>query len=213
MKGAWKLRIERVVNIPLTLSGRAVFMIQNVLAASLAVFLHGVKLDDIRAGLSSFVPGPAQTPGRLNLFDVNGFQVLVDYAHNPAGYEAMHRVLERMDNPRKIGVIGGPGDRRDEDLRKLGYLAAGMFDAAIVKEDDDRRGRGPGEAADLIIAGIEERNPDFPYERTLNEATAVEQALHGAKSGDIVVIFPADVQATIEAISHFKEKSDPVRLG
>ncbi|MBW4699157.1 MAG: cyanophycin synthetase [Aphanocapsa lilacina HA4352-LM1] len=212
LKGAWKLRVERVVNIPLTLSGRAVFMIQNVLAATLAAFLHGIKIDDIRAALSSFVPSPAQTPGRLNVFDVNGFEVIVDYAHNPAGYEAIQRVLERMDNPRKIGVIGGPGDRRDEDLRKLGYLAAGMFDAAIVKEDDDRRGRAPDEAAALISEGIEQRNPEFPFQTILDEAEAVEHALRNAAAGDLVVIFPADVQRTIQIISRVKEESDPVRL-
>ncbi|BAC92267.1 cyanophycin synthetase [Gloeobacter violaceus] len=212
LKGAWKLRVERVVNIPLTLSGRAVFMIQNVLAATLAAFLHGIKIDDIRAGLGSFVPSPAQTPGRLNVFDVNGFEVIVDYAHNPAGYEAIQQVLERMDNPRKIGVIGGPGDRRDEDLRKLGYLAAGMFDAAIVKEDDDRRGRAPDEAASLIVEGIKQRNPEFPFQTILDEAEAVEHALRNAACSDLVVIFPADVQRTIQIISRVKEESDPVRL-
>lgn len=211
-KGAWTLRVERVHNVPLTLSGRAVFMIQNVLAATLATFLHGVKIDDIRAGLGSFVPSPAQTPGRLNLFDVNGFEVLVDYAHNPAGFEAMHRFLERVDNHRKIGVFGGPGDRRDEDLRKLGILGAAMFDLAIVKEDDDLRGRPPGEAADLIIDGIRERNPDLPIQRVLLESEAVDLALHKAESGDMVVIFPADVEGTIDRIKRFKEEVEPVRL-
>lgn len=212
IKGGWTLRIERVVNIPLTLSGRAVFMIQNVLAATLAAFLHGVKIDDIRAGLGSFVPSPAQTPGRLNLFDVGDFEVLVDYAHNPAGFEAMHLFLDRVENRRKIGVFGGPGDRRDEDLLKLGYLGARMFDSAIVKEDDDLRGRPPGEAADLIINGLKSHDPSFLYERILLETEAVEHALTNAGRGDLVVIFPADVQVTIQTISRFKEAYDPVRL-
>lgn len=212
LKGAWKLRIERVVNIPVTLSGRAVFMIQNALAATLATFLHGVKIDDIRAGLGSFVPSAAQTPGRLNLFTVGNYEVMVDYAHNPAGYEAIQRVLERMDHPRKIGVIGGAGDRRDNDLRKLGFLAAGMFDAVVVKEDDDRRGRASGETADLIIEGIEQANPDLPYQRILAETEAIETTLGKAAPGELIVIFPADVQRTIEIISRFKEASEPVRL-
>ncbi|NJO86273.1 MAG: hypothetical protein HC818_06800, partial [Synechococcaceae cyanobacterium RM1_1_27] len=150
LKRGWKLRIEKVTNIPLTLSGKASFMIQNALAATLATFLHGVSIDDIRVALGTFTSSVAQTPGRLNLFEVGSFQVLVDYAHNAAGYEAILTTLERWDCREKIGVIGGPGDRRDQDLRELGILGARMFDRAIVKEDDDRRGRESGEVAQII---------------------------------------------------------------
>jgi len=211
-KGAWTLRVEKVRNVPLTMEGRAAFMVANALAATLACFLHGVKIDDIRAALASFVPSVAQTPGRLNLFETAGFQVLVDYAHNPAGFEAIQRYLERLDHRRKIGVFGGPGDRRDEDLRKLGHLGAGMFTLAIVKEDDDLRGRPPGDAADLIIAGIKERDPDYPFQRVLDEAEAIDLALRKAAPGDLVVIFPADVQRAIDLIKRFKEEVEPVRL-
>jgi len=38
LKGKWKVRIEKATNIPLTYGGRAEFMIQNVLAATLACF-------------------------------------------------------------------------------------------------------------------------------------------------------------------------------
>ena len=36
LKGKWKVRIEKVINIPLTYGGRAEFMIQNVLAVNAA---------------------------------------------------------------------------------------------------------------------------------------------------------------------------------
>jgi cyanophycin synthetase len=210
LKGSWTLRVEKVMSVPLTFSGRAVFMIQNVLAATVATFLHGIKIDDIRAGLGSFVPSASQTPGRLNRFEVKGFEVLVDYAHNPAGFEAMHRLLERMESHRKIGVFSGPGDRRNDDLRKLGFLGAGMFDMTYVKEDDDLRGRAPGEAAGLIIEGLKQRTPDYPYQVILNESEAIAEALKKAEAGDLVVIFPADVEATIEQIKRFNEDNQPL---
>lgn len=209
LKRGWKLRIEDVTKIPLTLSGKASFMIQNVLAATLAAFLHGVSIDDIRMALGTFTSSVAQTPGRLNLFDVGGYQVLVDYAHNPAGYEAIQSTLERWDCQRKIGVIGGPGDRRNSDLRELGVLAARMFDRAIVKEDDDRRGREPGEVAALIRQGWEQEKAGDRLQEILDEATAIETALEKAEPGDLVVIFPADVQRTIQIITRFQDKLNP----
>ncbi|MDZ7848156.1 MAG: cyanophycin synthetase [Owenweeksia sp.] len=60
-KGGWKIRVEKVINIPLTFSGRAVFMIQNVLPAVLAAFLRHVPLEDIRLALQTFNPSPVQT--------------------------------------------------------------------------------------------------------------------------------------------------------
>ncbi len=85
LKGKWKVRIEKVANIPLTYGGRAEFMIQNVLAGTLACFVHGVSIEDIRVGLTTFNAGTAQTPGRLNFIEVGHATVLMDYAHNPAG--------------------------------------------------------------------------------------------------------------------------------
>ena len=87
LKGKWKVRIEKALNIPLTYGGRAEFMIQNVLAATLACFVHGISLEDLRVGLTTFNAGTAQTPGRLNFIEIGDVTVLMDYAHNPAGLD------------------------------------------------------------------------------------------------------------------------------
>ena len=208
LKRGWTLRVEKVTNIPLTLMGKATFMIQNALAATLAAFLHGVSIDDMRVALGTFTSSVAQTPGRLNLFDVGSFQVLVDYAHNAAGYEAIQATLKTWECRRKIGVIGGPGDRRDQDLRELGVLSAQMFDEAIIKEDDDRRGRDPGVVADLIRQGWEEQQGG-PVQIILNEVTAIETALDHAQPGDLIVIFPAEVRRTIEIVYRYQDKLNP----
>ncbi len=208
LKRGWKLRIEKVTNIPLTLSGRASFMIQNALAATLATFLHGVSIDDIRVALGTFTSSVAQTPGRLNLFDVGGYQVLVDYAHNAAGYEAIQSTLERWECRCKIGVIGGPGDRRNQDLKELGILAARMFDVAVIKEDDDLRGRDQGEVADIVTDGWKSEGGG-ELRRILDEAEAIEETLERAEAGDLVVIFPADVQRTIRIITRFQDRLNP----
>lgn len=143
LKGDWLLRIEQAEKVPLTMAGLAPFQIANALAASLAAFAQGVSIEHIRQALHTFQSGAQQTPGRMNLFNLGRFHALVDYAHNPASYEALGGFVKNWPG-RRIGVVGGPGDRRDEDFITLGKLAGQMFDEIIVKEDDDTRGRPRG---------------------------------------------------------------------
>lgn len=124
LKGDWTHRIERAENIPLTMGGRAPFMIANALAATLAAFVQNVSIEQIRAGLNSFRASVSQTPGRMNLFNLGNFHALVDYAHNPASYQALGAFVRNWTSGDRIGVVGGPGDRRDEDFVTLGKLAA-----------------------------------------------------------------------------------------
>ncbi|QIZ69950.1 cyanophycin synthetase [Oxynema aestuarii] len=198
-EGDWTTRIEEAVNVPLTMGARAPFMIANALAASLAAFAHGVEVEQIRAGLGTFQASVSQTPGRMNLFNLGSYHALVDYAHNPASYEALAGFVRNWPGER-IGVVGGPGDRRDEDFVTLGRLSAEMFDRIIVKEDDDTRGRPRGDAADLIVRGIESANREARFESILNESEAIEIALDEASSGSLVVILPESVSRAIRAI-------------
>ncbi len=202
LKGDWTLRIEQAVNAPITLGGRAPFMIANALSACLAAFAQGVKIEDIRAALLSFRPSVDQTPGRMNLMNLGSFHALVDYAHNPASYEALNGFVQSWTGER-IGVVGGPGDRRDEDFVTLGELSAKMFDRVIVKEDDDTRGRPRGDAARLISQGIQQSSHICKSESILDETTAIQTALSSASRGSLVVILPESVSRAIELIQEY----------
>ena len=199
----WVHRIEKVERVPVTLGGRAPFMIANALAASLAAFVQGVNVEHIRAALRSFKASVEQTPGRMNLFNLGRYHALVDYAHNPAGYAAVGSFVKNWPG-HAIGVVGGPGDRRDEDLMELGKLSATFFDRIIVKEDDDTRGRPWGDAAEFIVQGIEQvntaTNAVVPHSIMLNEAEAIEWALDNAPDNALVAIFPDDVSRAIALI-------------
>jgi cyanophycin synthetase len=135
----------------------------------------------------------------MNLFDLGSFHALVDYAHNPASYEALAGFVKNWPG-RRLGVVGGPGDRRDEDFDLLGRLSADMFDEIIVKEDDDTRGRPRGEAADLILDGIEAAATDCRYESILEETRAINIALDEAPEGSLVVILPESVSRALQLI-------------
>lgn len=201
----WTLRLEEAVNVPITMAGMAPFMIANALAACGAAFAGGVDVELIRQGLRSFVPSENQTPGRMNLFNLGRNHALVDYAHNPAGYEAVGGFVRNWQGDR-LGVVGGPGDRRDEDLILLGSLSAQMFNYIIVKEDYDRRGRELGEVAELIIKGIIAENPEAKYETILDETVAINTGLDIVKEGGLVVVFPEKVASAIAVIKQREPK-------
>jgi len=212
LKGKWKVRIEKVINIPLTYGGRAAFMIQNVLAAALAAYVQNISIEDIRVGLTTFVPSVAQTPGRLNLIEMGDFTVLIDFAHNPAGMEALQRFVAKFPNETKTGVIGGTGDRRDDDLLLYGRIAAQMFTDIIIREDDDLRGRPLGETTRLVLEGVREVNPDVPIREFRDAPEAINYALNHARKGELLVILADNVSRSIELVNKFREQRTPVKV-
>jgi cyanophycin synthetase len=178
--------------VPATIEGRAYHNIQNAMFAAAIAHGLGVGVENIRQGLRTFSMDFFQTPGRLNFYNEHPFRVLLDYAHNAPSMEAVARtVLELAVHGRRIGVIASPGDRRDEDAMALAAAAAPAFDYIILREDDDLRGRRPGEVGELLRRGL--LHAGFPAERicpqVYGEADSVVKALEMARAGDLVVIF------------------------
>lgn len=187
-RGRLRIPIASVREVPLMMGGAARFQQQNVLAAIATAYVQGVRYDTIRAGLLSFFPSPSMTPGRLNLLRVGNARVLVDYAHNPAAVAGLVEMVTEIPARRRIGVVASPGDRRDEDIRGLGRLCAGL-DRVIVKEDRDLRGRAAGHVAQLIIHGLREGGMHGDaIETVLDEMEALERALAELGEGDLVLV-------------------------
>ena len=105
-----------VRHIPATFEGRARVNIKNALAAVGAAWGSNIALDSIRNGLRTFTTSFFQAPGRLNLLEVGGYRVIVDYCHNVAGLEELAEFVKRMLPHRTVGMIAMPGDRRNEDV-------------------------------------------------------------------------------------------------
>jgi cyanophycin synthetase len=207
-KGTWKIRVDKVLNIPLTISGKAVFMIQNILPAVLAGFVQGFKLEDMRLALETFIPSPTQTPGRMNIFQFKNFDVMVDYAHNPAGFQALARFHDKLDSKPKVGIIAGVGDRRDEDIIQLGSVAAQMFDEIIIRQDKNLRGRSEQEIIDLMMRGIREENDKKKVTVIPKESQAIEYAIKNAKKGSFITICSDVIPDALEQIMKYKEEED-----
>lgn len=205
-KGEWKLRVTKAMNIPLTMGGRATFMIQNILPAVIAAFVNGIKIEDIKVGLESFIPSPSQTPGRLNLFEFKDFTLLLDYAHNAAGLKALHQLVDRMEGTPKVGIIAGLGDRRKEDNNEIGNVAAKMFDEIIIRQDKNLRGKTDVEIISLLQEGIEQVTPKKPFKIIPSESEAITYAIKNAKKGSLLVICSDVVPEALELVMKFKEE-------
>jgi cyanophycin synthetase len=210
MKGTWKIRIEKVTEIPLTFGGKAIHNIMNVLPAILACYLFkNIKVEDIRNGLHSFIPSASQTPGRLNLFDFKNFKFLVDFAHNPAGLTLLADFVNRLDSTYKMAIITGTGDRRDEDIRDLGRISGKNFDEIIIRQDVDLRGRTGEEITNLLIEGINEtKEKEIPLTIIPDEKEAILYAYKNAKPGSIVTVMCDSVSGTIEFVKSLKEDEE-----
>lgn len=205
-KGEWKIRIERVKNIPITMEGKAKFMIANVLAASLAAYVYGFEIPNIALALTTFIPSAQLTPGRLNIFNFKNFKVMIDFAHNPSGYEAIEDFLKSVEANKKIGIISGVGDRRDNDIREIGKIAGRMFDHIIIRNEKHLRGRPEEEINGLIIEGIQDANRDISYECIPKEIDALKHAMSLAEEGTFITALSDVINNAIELVQEYQNK-------
>jgi cyanophycin synthetase len=190
--------------------------VANALAAAAAAWSMGAHIHDIRQGLRTFSTSFFQAPGRLNLVEVAGMRVVIDYCHNVDGMRQLADFVNRMmvepqtragvlgasaappRTGRAIGVIGIPGDRRDQDQREYGALAATAFDELVIREDRNLRGRQPGESAANVAAGVRAARGEgggaraVRVDKILDEALAVRAALRRSAPGDLVVVCADD---------------------
>jgi len=192
--------------IPATIEGAAIHNVQNAMFATAIAHAMGISLENIRQGLRTFTTDFYQTPGRMNFYNEHSFRVLLDYAHNPHGMAAMVRTVRELKvTGRRIGVVAAAGDRRDEDILELARTAAPAFDFIILREDENRRGRGRWETGELLRQGL--LAAGYPAERlspeVYEEEDAVQRALEAAQPGDLLVIFGDDLERDWQQIVNF----------
>jgi cyanophycin synthetase len=192
--------------IPATLEGRATHNVQNAMFAAAMAFSLGMKLDAIRQGLRTFDSTFFQAPGRMNVFSEHPFKVLLDYGHNAHAVAAVADVAQRLDvTGRRIVVVAGPGDRRDEDLIAIARAVAGRFDHYICRRDDGLRDRAADEvpriqAQALRAAGVaEEAISIIP-----DEQAAISAALEMGQPGDLILIFADQLTRSWKQITKFR---------
>jgi len=212
LKGNWKIRVEKVTNIPLTFSGMAEFNIANVLAATLAAYVQEFKTEDIRLALQTFTPSPALTPGRMNMFHFHDYSVMIDYAHNTHGFNALGKFLASVNASVKVGIIAGVGDRRDEDIISLGEASAKMFDEIIIRQDKHLRGRTDQAIIDLMTQGIHNIDANKKITVIRKESEAIDFALKNAVKDSFIVITSDVIPDALEQVKSYKAREDGAKV-
>ena len=204
--GETVIRILGVNRVPITYGGKAEFMVANVLPAIAAGIVSGFTIEAIRNGLTSFIPSPEMTPGRMNLFEFTHCQLMLDYAHNASGFDAIQKYMTNVEASSKICIIGATGDRRDNDIHNLGKYAASIFDEIIIRHDKDGRGRSNEEMTQLIMEGIHSTNKNPRVEVISDEASAIEFAVTNAPQEAFIFVCADHVKHSIELVRKLQEK-------
>lgn len=205
--GKDEIPLASIDEIPLTFGGIIECNIENCLAAAASLYGLGLSSDSIREGLMTFYPDILSNPGRFNIFDMGNFKVMLDYSHNPAGYKQITRFIEKIDAKRFVGVIGMPGDRTDSSIYEAGEICGRYFTKIYIKEDNDLRGRAPGEVAgifyDAVIRnGAKKENVEIIY----SETKALEKAMLDAEPGDFIVMLYEEFDGAVEVVNRIKEE-------
>ncbi|HEX4240844.1 MAG TPA: cyanophycin synthetase [Steroidobacteraceae bacterium] len=192
--------------IPATLEGRATHNVQNAMFAAAMGFSLGIKLDAIRQGLRTFDSTFFQAPGRMNVFTEHPFKVLFDYGHNAHAVGMMADLAQRLDvTGRRIVVLAGPGDRRDEDLIAISKAVAGRFDHYICRRDDNLRNRASDEVPKIQAAALREAGvPADAISVIPEEQEAIDAALRMGEAGDLLLIFADALVRSWKQITKFK---------
>ena len=203
-------KICPIEEIPITLNGAARHNVTNALAASALCWLLGVSVDGIRDGLTTF-DGNRDNPGRGNLRQIGGVSIMVDFAHNPHGLNAVVDTLLQLPAKRRLVMLGHAGDRSDEDIEHLTRVAHRLNpDVVVIFElEEYLRGRSHGEIPGIITRTLVSH--DFPVESILQATDPVDgtnQALAWAEEGDFLLLLALGERGKVfEALDEFEASS------
>jgi len=204
--GREEIKLLHTWDIPATLNGAISYNVKNSLSAIAGAYGLGVELEYIASALKKFRSDNTTNPGRFNIYEVQGFKVVIDYGHNIDGYKEAITSLKNMKHNRLIGVIGVPGDRTETSTVRIGQMCGEHFHHIVIKEDKDGRGTEPGVIAKHLmngcfIGGIDKNNVIVE----LNEEEALRKAMLMAQPEDIIIVFYEDYNGVINTINEVRQ--------
>ncbi len=201
-KGKQIFRIP-LAHVPLTRQGQIGFQTENVMAAVGAAWAVNVPWDAIAQGLASFISDVQGVPGRFNVFDYKGATLIADYGHNPDAIQALVQAVDNMPAKKRLVVISGAGDRRDQDIRDQTEILGAAFDDVLLFQDACQRGRADGEVLKLLREGLQGAKRTSHVQDIQGEFNAIDQALSRLSEGDLCLILIDQVE---EALAYISEK-------
>ncbi|MBN9658070.1 MAG: UDP-N-acetylmuramyl tripeptide synthase [Acidobacteria bacterium] len=185
-EGAQERPILRVERVPLTFGGRVSFQIENLLAAVGAAYALGIPAESIERQAEDFTPDLEHNPARYNVLEIRGTTVVMDFGHNPDALSAAIRSLDQFAQTHRTAVFSSAGDRRDEDIVRMGELLGSAFDRVILYEDDDLYDRSAGEVIALLRRGMASGGRARRIEEVQGGLNALDYALKTIEAGHLL---------------------------
>jgi cyanophycin synthetase len=188
------IELERVA---FTAGGAIDFQVANALAASAAAWAAGLNPALIARGLSTFATDARTVPGRFNVSDLGGVQVVLDYAHNHAAVQALGQAVHALGARRTVLVFTLAGDRRDDDLRRATAAVQHFADVVVLYDSHHRRGRAPGEIPQLLASFLP---ADLVAAAAHDQRAAITAAWQLVRPGDRLVVVSDIVEDGLEQL-------------
>jgi cyanophycin synthetase len=183
--------VVAVADVPATMGGAAAHNVANLLGVVAAARRLEVPVADIAAGLATFRSDARDNPGRANRFDLDGTTVVLDYAHNLAGVEAMVATVAALPARRRLVLIGEAGDRPDDLIRRMvtAIHAAGVDHVVAVDLPSYMRGRQPGEIPALVRSTLLDLGtPPAHVAEAADPLAGARLALDWAEPDDVLLL-------------------------
>jgi cyanophycin synthetase len=200
-----RTEIVEVERLRFTHGGRVPFQIANALAATAAAWGAGLNPAILARALSTFRTDTATVPGRFNVLEVEGVEIVLDYGHNEAALSALGAALDALGERHTLLVLGLPGDRKDDDLARSLRAALGFANALVLHDFVDRRGRAPGEVPRLLATLVP---PNVPVEMADDQLAAVQRAWSRMRPGQRLVVIADEVDEAIAMIRSLSPRDE-----
>jgi cyanophycin synthetase len=200
--GAWRESIP-LRDVPMTRGGALGFQVENAMAAVAAAWGAGLPWDVIRRGLASFSTDGDNAPGRFNVMEYRGATVIADYGHNPDAMRALVAAVDALPARRRVVVISGAGDRRDQDIVEQTQILGAAFDHVVLYQDACQRGREDGEVVALLRQGLAGASRTTRIDDIRGEFAAIDHAFAHLSEGDLCLVLVDQVD---EALAHLRQR-------
>lgn len=184
-----------VKDIPMTFAGTAQHNIENALGVIGLCRCLKLPFSSIRQGLMNFSSDAEDNPGRGNMYQVDGRQVIVDFAHNEHSMRAVVEMVRRMPARQTITMFGHAGDRSDKDISDLtDAVEALKADLYVISElADYLRGRELGDVPAVVKQRLQDHQVrDEQIYISTDPLSGAQHALAVSEPGDVILLFVLD---------------------
>jgi cyanophycin synthetase len=196
-EGERRIELVSLQRVSFTAGGSIAFQVENALAATAAAWAAGLNPAIIARALTTFRSDPASTPGRFNVSESDGIQVIVDYGHNSAALRALLEGAGALGQRRTILVIALPGDRRDQDLCDAIHVTLPYVDEYVFYEARNLRGRPSGEISRLSQGCL---TPGHPSVLASSQVDGIRKGMERARPGDRLIVIVDDVDEALSVV-------------